>query len=136
MAHDRTTPECEERFRAIDHQLAALADLAQGTARTVRGENGTPGIVTSLALVAQRLESVEERLVAMESTPHEVRKALEAKLDTIACQIKALPPSGSPPSLADMVSPVVKVALAALGLVGTVLAILAAVLGVQIGGGP
>lgn len=148
MVHDHITPECEERFKAVDGQLVALRELAQGTQATVAG-NGKVGLVTAQALVAQKLEgvenrlgTVEERLAAMESAPREVREEMAAGFGRIEGHLARLTPAAPAPqppaqsSVLEMASPAFKVALVALGLVGTALAILAAVLGVQIGGGP
>lgn len=76
--HTSTTPECEERFKAIDGQIDALRRLAQGTEATVQGVGTTPGVVTSLALVVQRLGAVEDRLGELVAAPREVRDEMVA----------------------------------------------------------
>lgn len=129
--HDEPLPECEERFRSINARLKSLQVSVDATNRTIRGENGTPGIATSLALMAQRLEAVEASLAAMDSAPQEVRLAIEAKLDALAAAVA----TRSSSSL-DLSPSLVKALLAALGILGTALVIIAAVLGVDLGGAP
>lgn len=151
MQHARTTGECEERFKAIDGQLDALRALAQGTAATVMG-NGKPGLVTAQALVAQQLEAVEGRLARVEGrletmadAPREVRDEMAAgfgRVEDALAQIaatQAQPTKSAPPASSsgfDLSPSLVKALLAVISILGAAIVIIAAVLGVDIGGTP